>query len=81
MFVAERLSELLHPVKMNEIHSNTLAHLHMHLIPRRIDDPFVATLEAGLEVPVVGERQAGEMSAPFTNLLRWARADRRRRST
>ena len=87
MSVAERLSELFHPVKMNEIHSNTLAHLHMHLIPRRIDDPFVAMLEAGehgqapgcrriagtrstsmpsLEVPVVGERQAGAMSAPFT---------------
>jgi diadenosine tetraphosphate (Ap4A) HIT family hydrolase len=24
-----------------EIHGNTLPVLHMHLIPRRVDDPFV----------------------------------------
>jgi diadenosine tetraphosphate (Ap4A) HIT family hydrolase len=42
MAVAAELADLLRPVKMNyEIHGNTLPHLHMHLFPRRPDDPFV----------------------------------------
>lgn len=42
MLVAERLNQLIRPVKMNyEIHGNTLPHLHMHLIPRQAHDPFV----------------------------------------
>jgi diadenosine tetraphosphate (Ap4A) HIT family hydrolase len=42
MIVAGRLNQLVRPVKMNyEIHGNTLPHLHMHLIPRQVDDAFV----------------------------------------
>ena len=42
MLVARAISDLLHPIKMNyEIHGNTLPHLHLHLFPRRPDDPYV----------------------------------------
>jgi len=42
MAVAEQLSLLFRPVKMNyEIHGNTLPHLHLHLFPRRPHDAFV----------------------------------------
>lgn len=42
MVVAKALAGALHPVKMNyEIHGNTLPHLHMHLLPRHVGDPFV----------------------------------------
>jgi diadenosine tetraphosphate (Ap4A) HIT family hydrolase len=42
MAIAEALNAALSPVKMNyEIHGNTLPHLHMHLLPRRVDDAFV----------------------------------------
>ena len=42
MRVACAVAELLDPVKMNyEIHGNTVPHLHLHLFPRHIDDPYV----------------------------------------
>jgi len=42
MLVAERLNQLVYPVKMTyEMHGNTLPHLHMHLLLRQVDDPFV----------------------------------------
>jgi diadenosine tetraphosphate (Ap4A) HIT family hydrolase len=42
MLVAEAISSVAAPVKMNyEIHGNTLPHLHLHLFPRQVDDPFV----------------------------------------
>ncbi len=42
MRVARAISELLQPIKMNyEIHGNTLPHLHLHLFPRQVDDPYV----------------------------------------
>jgi diadenosine tetraphosphate (Ap4A) HIT family hydrolase len=42
MAVAAALHRELRPIKMNyEIHGNTLPHLHMHIFPRRPDDPFV----------------------------------------
>lgn len=42
MTVAKILAELFRPVKMNnEIHGNTLPHLHVHLFPRMRDDPFI----------------------------------------
>jgi diadenosine tetraphosphate (Ap4A) HIT family hydrolase len=42
MAVAAALHQELRPIKMNyEIHGNTLPHLHMHIFPRRPDDPFV----------------------------------------
>jgi diadenosine tetraphosphate (Ap4A) HIT family hydrolase len=42
MVVAEAVASVVHPVKMNyEIHGNTLPHLHLHLFPRQVDDPYV----------------------------------------
>ncbi len=42
MAAAKGLAELLRPAKMNyEIHGNTVAHLHMHLFPRRPGDVYV----------------------------------------
>jgi diadenosine tetraphosphate (Ap4A) HIT family hydrolase len=42
MAIAAALHQELHPIKMNyEIHGNTLPHLHMHIFPRRPDDPFI----------------------------------------
>ena len=42
MRVARAVADLLDPVKMNyEIHGNTVPHLHLHLFPRHIDDPYV----------------------------------------
>jgi len=42
MDVARIVSHIINPIKMNyEIHGNTLPHLHMHLLPRKIDDGFV----------------------------------------
>jgi diadenosine tetraphosphate (Ap4A) HIT family hydrolase len=42
MIAARALDHLLCPVKMNyEIHGNTIPHLHLHLFPRFIGDPFV----------------------------------------
>jgi diadenosine tetraphosphate (Ap4A) HIT family hydrolase len=42
MLVANAVAAAVEPVKMNyEIHGNTLPHLHLHLFPRQIDDPFV----------------------------------------
>ena len=41
MVVAEALTDLFHPVKMNyEIHGNTIPHLHVHLFPRFRGDPY-----------------------------------------
>ncbi|HEX9566785.1 MAG TPA: HIT family protein [Thermoplasmata archaeon] len=42
MLVAKALSDLLSPAKMNyELHGNTIPHLHVHVYPRFVDDPFV----------------------------------------
>src|SRR5207245_735482 len=42
ILVAKALTELLSPIKMNyEIHGNTIPHLHVHVYPRFVDDPFV----------------------------------------
>jgi diadenosine tetraphosphate (Ap4A) HIT family hydrolase len=42
MLVADAVASVVSPIKMNyEIHGNTLPHLHMHLFPRAVDDPFV----------------------------------------
>jgi len=42
MLVARALSDLLSPAKMNyELHGNTIPHLHVHVYPRFVDDPFV----------------------------------------
>lgn len=39
--VARALAEEFHPVKLNyEIHGNTIPHLHLHLYPRFVGDPF-----------------------------------------
>jgi diadenosine tetraphosphate (Ap4A) HIT family hydrolase len=42
MLVAAAVDSVVKPIKMNyEIHGNTLPHLHVHLFPRQLDDPFV----------------------------------------
>jgi len=42
MVVAEAVAGVVQPIKMNyEIHGNTLPHLHLHLFPRFLDDPYV----------------------------------------
>jgi diadenosine tetraphosphate (Ap4A) HIT family hydrolase len=39
--VALALADLFEPVKLNyEIHGNTIPHLHVHLYPRFVDDPY-----------------------------------------
>jgi diadenosine tetraphosphate (Ap4A) HIT family hydrolase len=39
--VAQEVADLFRPVKLNyEIHGNTIAHLHLHLFPRYLGDPF-----------------------------------------
>jgi diadenosine tetraphosphate (Ap4A) HIT family hydrolase len=39
--VAQAIAADVRPTKLNyEIHGNTLAHLHLHLYPRQVDDPF-----------------------------------------
>ncbi|MDP8932086.1 MAG: HIT family protein [Actinomycetota bacterium] len=41
MRVARALVEEFQPVKLNyEIHGNTIPHLHLHLFPRFVGDPF-----------------------------------------
>jgi len=41
LLVARALSDLFQPIKMNyEIHGNTVPHLHMHLYPRYVGDPY-----------------------------------------
>jgi diadenosine tetraphosphate (Ap4A) HIT family hydrolase len=41
MRVARALSHLFQPSKMNyEIHGNTVPHLHMHIFPRSLGDPY-----------------------------------------
>ena len=42
MAVAAAVDALAQPIKMNyEVHGNTLPHLHLHLFPRTVDDPYV----------------------------------------
>jgi diadenosine tetraphosphate (Ap4A) HIT family hydrolase len=56
MAVAAALNELVQPLKMNyEIHGNTLPHLHLHLFPPFIGDPFEAR-------PIDGRSTAFERS-------------------
>jgi diadenosine tetraphosphate (Ap4A) HIT family hydrolase len=41
MNVARAVAAVANPVKMNyEIHGNTLPHLHLHLLPRFVGDPY-----------------------------------------
>ncbi|HEU5085389.1 MAG TPA: VOC family protein [Acidimicrobiales bacterium] len=41
MVVAGAVARVVRPVKLNyEIHGNTLPHLHLHVFPRHVDDPF-----------------------------------------
>jgi diadenosine tetraphosphate (Ap4A) HIT family hydrolase len=44
MRTAKAVASLVKPVKMNyEIHGNTIPHLHMHIFPRQVGDPFERT--------------------------------------
>jgi diadenosine tetraphosphate (Ap4A) HIT family hydrolase len=41
MLAAKALANVLRPIKMNyEIHGNTVPHLHLHLLPRFLGDPY-----------------------------------------
>jgi diadenosine tetraphosphate (Ap4A) HIT family hydrolase len=41
MSAARGVEQLFQPVKMNyEIHGNTIPHLHLHVFPRYVGDPF-----------------------------------------
>jgi diadenosine tetraphosphate (Ap4A) HIT family hydrolase len=41
MYVAKTLASVFQPIKMNyEIHGNTVPHLHLHLFPRFLGDPY-----------------------------------------
>lgn len=52
MHAAQRLADAFEPMKMNyEIHGNTIPHLHLHLLPRTLDDPFSGgPIRAGVSV-------------------------------
>jgi diadenosine tetraphosphate (Ap4A) HIT family hydrolase len=42
MTIAAAVDRVVKPIKMNyEIHGNTLPHLHLHLFPRQVNDPYV----------------------------------------
>lgn len=42
MVVAAAVARVVRPVKVNyEIHGNTLPHVHLHVFPRHVGDPFV----------------------------------------
>ena len=44
MHTAEAVASVVDPVKTNyEIHGNTIPHLHMHIFPRHVGDPFERT--------------------------------------
>lgn len=49
MQAAQALARLLEPIKLNyQINGNTIPHLHMHLYPRFIGDPYVGRpIDAG----------------------------------
>jgi diadenosine tetraphosphate (Ap4A) HIT family hydrolase len=67
MRVAQALSVLFHPLKMNyEIHGNSIPHLHMHLYPRFVGDPY----QGG---PITGSarfRRSPEELAKITQAVR-----------
>jgi len=66
---ARALKEVTGAVKINyEIHGNTVPHLHMHLFPRSMDDPFPGQpIDYNrVDPPVYGE---GEFEA-FTAAMR-----------
>lgn len=72
---AQVLLKVTGAVKINyEIHGNTAPHLHMHLFPRYLDDPFAgAPIDyRKIEPPVYGEgefeRYVGEMRAALKPL-------------
>jgi diadenosine tetraphosphate (Ap4A) HIT family hydrolase len=55
---ARALKEVMGAFKINyEIHGNTVPHLHLHLFPRYLDDPFAGTAidSGGVEPPVYRE--------------------------
>jgi diadenosine tetraphosphate (Ap4A) HIT family hydrolase len=71
MAVAKALAGASNAVKMNyEIHGNTIPHLHIHLFPRRPDDPYVGYMitnrvwfkRTAAELEAIGECIRGELT-------------------
>ena len=61
--VARAVNELFHPVKLNyEIHGNTIPHLHLHLFPRYVGDPYEGRPIRG------GERNASHSSGDIERM-------------
>jgi len=63
MRTARAVASVVHPVKLNyEIHDNTIPHLHLHIFPRFVGDPFEAS---PIDPHRTGdsERKAGEIDA------------------
>jgi diadenosine tetraphosphate (Ap4A) HIT family hydrolase len=66
MLVARALNDELRPAKMNyEIHGNTVPHLHLHVYPRTLKDPFVGR-------PIDGAARLYERSSEDLDRLRRA---------
>jgi diadenosine tetraphosphate (Ap4A) HIT family hydrolase len=65
MTVAEAIAGLCDPIKINyEIHGNTLPHLHLHIFPRHIDDPYVGgPIDPRLATFVRNERDIERIAA------------------
>lgn len=72
---ARVLKEVTGAFKINyEIHGNTVPHLHLHLFPRYLDDPFAATsIDYGrIDPPVY---QAGEFEKFVQNMQKQLRTN------
>jgi hypothetical protein len=76
--VARVVNELFQPVKLNyEIHGNTIPHLHLHLFPRYVGDPFEGGPIQGDERSALHSRDDLErMATAFAAALRGEGSDR-----
>ena len=73
VLTATALASLFRPVKMNyEIHGNTIPHLHLHLFPRYLGDPY----EGG---PIDGSRASFRRTPEQLAQIRQAIAEARDR--
>ena len=70
--VARAVDGLFRPVKLNyEIHGNTIPHLHVHLFPRYVDDPFEGgPIRGGERDSVHSQDDLGRMAKAFELALR-----------
>lgn len=74
MIAAKALADLFQPVKMNyEIHGNTIPHLHMHLYPRYIGDPYEGQ-------PINNQARFTRTATDIDRIIRAVKAVARRRT-